>query len=261
MSGTGQDFTRELLKQLFIGHYAPYRLKQELLPPRSDEELAALDAMEPRMRALVNAVDEQRAKKPETGMILAGDEILSHLLQMLRTEKGVHAETLLAILGAAGGAALSKAITKTAEVFGSEKVLPVIGCMVAETTTGEKYLMGDFPGNEFCSFCMTAAASPEPPYALLKPISAACAGSCGKPAYWDTPFYTSVRRTPLELAQKTDGIFDPVFAVYTRFPHERPMAFAIAAQKAIKQLGTVLPKETALAILAEYGWRTSHYIG
>ena len=37
------------------------------------------------------------------------------------------------------------------------------------------------------------------------------------------------------------------------------LAFAIAAQNAMKQIESVMPEEKALSILAEYGWRTSHY--
>lgn len=51
------------------------------------------------------------------------------------------------------------------------------------------------------------------------------------------------------------------FAAYCRYPHERMMATAPAAQKAVDEALKIMPKDRATSILAEFGWRTSHYIG
>jgi len=38
------------------------------------------------------------------------------------------------------------------------------------------------------------------------------------------------------------------------------LGFALAAQKAVKQAESVISKETAFSILAEFGWKTAHYL-
>ena len=135
--------------------------------------------------------------------------------------------------------------------------------MIAETGNGEKNLMGDLIGNEFLLFYLNAAGGvveQSKAIEMLKPIAQYCAGKAGQPEYWKTPYNNLIGKDTLEIAQLLRGRFDNIFAVYARFPQERMMSFALATQKVIQQVAAAMGMEKALSILAEFGWRTSHYI-
>ena len=230
----------------FMKRYAPDRVAGYSVPPRSYEDIPDINPNEPQMRNIALAVDEQRLKNPHIGMQMAGQEIFNSLTNWLNTAgKGVQAEALMAVSGAMGGLEMQRSILNTAREIGKD---------------GEKNLFGDYIGNEFCSFYMTAAQNPENPYEKLQPLSAYCASNAGTEKYWETPFNKVTGISPKGIIEIFDHKFDKMFATFTRFPNERPMAYAFAAITAIEKVGAVCPKEKALSVLAEYGWRTSHYI-
>ena len=245
----------------FLKLYSPDRVKGYQIPPRSLDDIPVIDEKQPQLRNIALTVDKQRAENPTIGMQLAAKEIMNNLLQWLKNDRGVQAESLIAVLGAMAGHELKRAIMDTIQKTDDEKVLGALNMVIAGTKDGEKYLFGDFVGNEFCSIYMTAAQSRENPSEKLMPISHTCASAGGSEKYWETPYNDEIGITPKGITELFEHKFDAMFQTFTRFPNERPMAYAVAAQEAIKQTEQVLPKEKALSILAEFGWRTSHYIG
>ena len=245
----------------FMKLYSPSRVKDYTVPARKPEEIPAFDGQDAeQLRNIAMHVDEQRLRDPNIGMQMAGQDLLENLIRWLSQDGRVHAESLMAVIGAMGGHELQRAIMQTLGRFEDKQIWEVLGILIAETKTGEKNLFGDFAGNEFSGFYMTAAQSSESPVEKLKPISSACASAAGTEKYWETPFNKQIGISPKGIVDIFDHKFDKMFATFTRFPHERPMAYAFAAMAAIKKVENVLKKEDALTILAEYGWRTSHYI-
>lgn len=264
-ANTQQQITA-VIRQLFTLNYAPYLTENFKDTPRDFNDLPPLDIPE---RHVARAVDEQRAQRPYAGAELASKEIFLNLTKWLTNEKGVHAETLLAVLGSIGGRECCKgvmtALDEVADKLGQERLTPgalfALDIMIVDSNSGEKYLLGDRIASEFCSFYMTAAKDNTHPFEALKPISEKCASTGGTEDYWNTPFGEFVADSPKALADYFDGKFDVTFATYCRYPHERMMAVALAAQRAVSQAEGIVPKDKAMSILAEFGWRTSHYIG
>ena len=260
------------INELFTRAYAPYELPDFKYEPRSESEMPQFE--DKRLGILAYQVELRRRDDIHAGSTLSGREIYSNLLEMLKTDKGVHIESLLAVIGAVGGFWCMRAIMQGMDAVvkngfvKNDMVLPVVGealsIYICGTKSGESYLFGDKVAREFCSFYMTAAKSSEPPFDALKPLSVHASSTCGTPEYWKTPYDDTVGKSPRELSQMFRERFFELFEVYCRYPQERMLAFAIAAQLAVEQACSVIPqngKETALSILAEYGWRTSHFIG
>ena len=132
--------------------------------------------------------------------------------------------------------------------------------MIAETTDGGKYLMGDFVGNQFRSFCMTAAQDNNFSVENLLPISKYCAGKIGSEDYWKSPYSEIIAVDAKSLAEQFEEKLRIFLDICTLYPVERMMAYAFAANRVITQTSDQFPKETAMSLLAEFGWRTSHFI-
>lgn len=265
-SRAASDITEADMQRLFNLKYAPYLVEGFQPVPREYDDIPLLDPEHPELRNMALAVDAQRAEHPYAGADLAAKEIFLNLTNWLNGEKGVHAETLLAVLGAIGGRECLRGIITAlkalaAESNGASMPLGSLSIFIIDTKMGEKYVMGDKIANEFCSFYMTAAKDNTYPFDVLKPLAEKCASTVGAEEYWNTPFGEYVSDDPKALADCFEGKFEVTFATYCRYPHERMMALALAAQKAVDEALKIMPKDRAMSILAEFGWRTSHYIG
>lgn len=248
----------------FTRCYAPFRLDGFVIPERNFEDIPLLDPNHPELRNMAFAVDQRRKNDPYAGAKIAGEEIFLNITNWLKDEKGVHAETLLAIIGALGGLECRRGIiTAMKSMAGGkgEKAAGVLSIYIVTVKSGEKYLFGNRVAEEFASFYMTATDDGNIPLSFIEPLSAKCSEMCGTPEYWKTPFGEYVAFSPKGIAEKLGNRFEVTFGTYTRYPVERMFAMAIAAQKAVKMAQELMPKERAMAILAEFGWRTSHYIG
>lgn len=251
-------------------HYAPYTLPGFKFVPRGEDALSRIDGEDAqKLRILARTVDEKRGQDPYIGAKLAGREIYANLIEMLKTEKGVHIESLLAVIGAMGGYECMNGIMTALNAVLAEGVSLAeagfaLSVFVCETKSDEMLLLGDRAGKEFCTFYMTAARTSEPPFDKLKPLSVRAADTGGTPEYWKTPFDEVIGKSPRELSEMFRGKFEPTFDIFCVYPQERMMAWALAAQSAVEQAAKVISSdgfETSMSILAEYGWRTSHFIG
>ena len=247
-------------EQQFLLCYAPYQIKDYVIKPRTYEEIPDFEPDKPYLRTLAFQVDQKRTEDPLVGAKLAGKEILTNLLNWMKTDRGVHAESLLAVLGALGGTEISRGIMQAAKSITQPMSLFGLGIMIVDANDGQRYLLGDRPANETVSFCFTAMRDRLDIEKYFKPLSEKTAASVGTAAFWDTPYQNMVGKNPKELAALFHGKFEFSFSVYTRFPQERMLAYAIAAQQAVVQTDGVLEWDTALGILSEYAWKTSHYI-
>lgn len=258
----------EQVIKMFQTAYMPYSVEGYTVPQRKPEEIK-VDSKDRASLAMMNYIDSQRANDNFIGAKVAGKEIYTNLINWLKDGKGVHAETLIAVLGSIGGRECVSGIMSTLESLISDDaenksqiinvIAGILDILIAETKSGERYIMGGRIANTFCSFYDTACSEQGKAVEKLKPLASEIAGKVGSPDYWKTHFDNLVGKSPKEIADIFEGKFEFTFNVYCRFPYERMLAFAIAAQNAMKQIESVMPEEKALSILAEYGWRTSHY--
>lgn len=258
----------EQIIKMFIMAYSPYSLDRYTVPQRKPQEIKINDNDHANL-AMMNYIDSQRLQDNFIGAKMAGKEIYTNLINWLKDEKGVHAETLIAVLGSIGGRECISGIMNTIDFLISEEVQEkkrienaiagILDVLIVETKSGEFYIMGERMARIFCSFYDTASNGQENTVEKLRPLASEIAGKVGSSDYWKTPFDNLVKRSPKEIADIFEGKFEPSFNVYCRFPYERVMAFATASYYAINEVKSIIPKEKALAILSEYGWRTSHY--
>lgn len=258
----------EQVIKMFQTGYMPYSVEGCTVNQRKPEEIK-VDSKDHASLAMMNYIDSQREKDNFIGAKVAGKEIFVNITNWLKNDKGVHAETLLAVLGSMGGRECVSGIMSTLESLISDDaenksrilnaIAGILDILIAETKSGELYIMGGRIANTFCSFYDTACAEQGKAVKTLQPLASEVAGKIGSPDYWKTPFDNLVGKSPKEIADIFEGKFEFTFNVYCRFPYERMLAFAIAAQNAMKQVKSVMPEEKAMSILSEYGWRTSHY--
>lgn len=255
------------IEKVFMTHYAPYTFPDFKPTVRSMDDLPEIDEPDgDKLRILANQVDVKRAEDAYIGAKLAGQELFENVIAMLKNDKGVQIEGLLAVIGAAGGHECMSGIIDSLNVVLTSGVSlgeagGALSIYIAETKDGEKFLFGDRVGNQFAAFCMNAAKITEPPFEILKPLSEKSASCAGAPEYWETPFNKTIGGTPKELSEAARGKFETTFKVFCRYPQERMLAWAMAAQIAVDKAREIVGLDTAMNIIAEFGWRTSHYIG
>lgn len=259
----------ERINEEFTRVYAPYELLDFKYEPRSESKMPQFE--DKKLGVLAYQVELRRKEDIHAGSSLAGREIYANLIEMLKTEKGVHIESLLAVIGSVGGFWLMravmegmKAVVNSGMVTGENAVAVVgeaLSVYICGTKIGENYLFGDKIAREFCSFYMTAAKSSEPPFDSLTPLSERAAQTAGTPEYWKTPFDDVVGKSPRDISEMFREKFFEIFDVYCRYPQERMLAWSVAAQTAVDKAREIIGLDTAMNIIAEFGWRTSHYVG
>lgn len=245
----------------FLNEFSPFTLPGFKMPRRfTGDEPIAEGENEGLQRSIMRSLDEQLEKDPYICIKFLCTEITNRLLNTLKGEDGsVNAAALFAILGAAGGHEIMRGIVSSLKDFTSDE-LTRLGVMIVETNSGSQYLMGDLVGNQFFSFYMTVGQDNSLSTEHLLNISRYCAENIGSPAYWESPFSGSLPIDAKTLGETFAAQFSGLLDTYTRYPLERSMAYSFAAAELIRKAGGAFPKEKALEILAEYGWRTSHFI-
>ena len=101
--------------------------------------VAANQNRSPAKQALLRAIAEKRAEDPLIGAKLGAREIVQWLLVAMKSEKGVHIESLLAVLGALAGYSCQASVREQARLGGSSQE----SLVVANGTDGKKYFFGD----------------------------------------------------------------------------------------------------------------------
>lgn len=259
------------LKTAFLKNYAPYKVSGFIIKPRT--EISEPQGEMNGEKILRSYIERQRVTDPMIGAKLAGREILNNLITTLKSDKGVHFESLFACLGSMAGRECSEGLIESLKTLIPEPTLRlrlagVLDIMIVETSNGEYFLMGDRVGNVFFEFYMNALTDPNLKPEMLLDIASTTAATIGSDAYWKTKYADMVRSSPKEIAELLKKApFEESLQVYCRYPHERLMAYVFAAQGAIKQVQSAKvlglnenQKSRAADILAEYGWKTAHYI-
>lgn len=93
-------------------------------------------------KSLLRAIEEQKKTDPLIGAKVGAKEIIQQLLHLLRDNKGVHSESMLAVLGTLAGYACQASVRQE---FVANQKLPEEGIFVVATgTDGKNYYFGDY---------------------------------------------------------------------------------------------------------------------
>jgi hypothetical protein len=90
--------------------------------------------------AFFNAIREKSKTDPLIGAKIGAKEVFQRLLEVLKNERGVHAESLLTALGALAGYACQAALRAQATAKGLDETSSLV---VVEMQDGSKYFYGD----------------------------------------------------------------------------------------------------------------------
>ncbi|MDO5575108.1 MAG: hypothetical protein Q4G60_14140 [bacterium] len=205
--------------------------------------------------------------------IAAGREIADLLMEKLQTENGIHFETLFAYLGTMAGRECSEGLIQSLkELIPNpelrERLAGILDMMIARTTSDELFLLGDRVGDTFLKYYRTALTEPDLLPDVLLPLASKMAGLVGQEPYWETPYDAQVNLSLKEIAKTgLEKEFAELLQRRCSCPSERMTAYAFAAKNALNKVKLAGssdiegdPKKIAADILAEYGWRASHYI-
>ena len=247
----------DALKAKFYLRFSPFAIKGFEMPERfTDDEPVPED--ETVFRTVKRNLGEQLKTDPLVCAKFVSRRILDRLAEDLKEDDGtINAVKLFAVLGAVAGYELMRGIVSSVSDFTPDE-LARMKIMIIGMKNGENYLMGDLVGNQFINFYFSAAQDNTLSIEPLMKQSEICAKNIGTPAYWETSL--DLGMTPLVIAENFGARFNGLLETYTRYPLERVVAYALAAVELIRQSEKAMKKERALEILAEYGWRTSHFI-
>ncbi len=256
--------TKDEIVRMFNIHFVPYLVEGYEVPELNIDDIPQ-DPENPMLRDITYNVDKKRKTDPYAGVKAAGQEIYMNLAEWLKSDQGVNVALFLAVVGAVGGRECMNGIMNALDgVAGehelTEEDLQNLEVMFVKDPEGERYLRGSRVDSLFMSFYTTAAddqkISADPLIELGSQLNQLSGAD-----YWEVPEGSGVDENPLEIAEMFNGRFEGVYDVYCRFPYERMLSVALAAQLAIKDCAGVLPKDVAMRYIREYGWRTAHYIG
>lgn len=115
---------------------------KKLFGKPSSDESKATPATEhsPQTEALLRAIQEQSKTDPLVGAKIGAKEVTQRLMGVMKTEKGVHVESVLSALGALAGYACQASLRAQA----LEKNLPETAAFtVVQAKNGKQYFFGD----------------------------------------------------------------------------------------------------------------------
>lgn len=213
---------------------------------------------DPAHDALFEALRERRFIDPLAGARHGAAEIRERLMQALSDGRGVHAESLLAVVGGLAGQAAQASLRASALADGRPEMADF---HVVETTDGSTFLIGEpltraLAGGEFSLWSLAAAAAlehgcrtlPEPEELFGHSID-----SLGSEAFGVARVPAGHRPSAAAL-EALPALWPAVLPTVRRFcsdPKEWPVLFALLAQQTITLARTVIDPCIALALVME----------
>jgi hypothetical protein len=213
---------------------------------------------DPAHEALFEALRVRRATEPLVGARLGAEEISQGLLQALSDGRGVHGESLLAVVGGLAGQAAQASLRACALAEGRPEMADF---QVVRTTDGDTFLIGEpltrvLAGGEFSLWSLAAAAAlqqgcqalPDPAELFGHAID-----TLGSEAFGVARVPTQHQPSPAAL-QSLPALWPAVLPTVRRFcadPAEWPVLFALLAQQTITLTKDVIDPCLALVLVME----------
>ncbi|MFN9531948.1 MAG: hypothetical protein ACK575_10990 [Cyanobacteriota bacterium] len=213
------------------------------------------DAHLPELAALQAVIAERREDDPLIGAKLGSELALKQLLHQLQTERGVHAETLMATAGVLIGQSLQASVWAEAEQAGQNSVagLHLVrcqddSCYFVGEPLNRKLLVGyDSPWQLLGEAAKQEGCErlPDGEQLLLEGIQRLCTSAFGRPQ-------VPAAHTPAELAAAEQGDlwlrFGPFCNACCSDPAEWPLLFGLVAARALRMVTTHLSPELAFRL-------------
>ncbi len=208
--------------------------------------------------SVMRAIDERRKVDPYIGPKLGAKDVSRRLLNAMKTDKGVHVESLLCALGALAGYACQENLRAQAK---EKNVAEAAVFTIVKTKDGQQYFFGG-PLNS------VLAESPLSIWSLS--VAAARRAGCkelpdieeifkhvsetlGSPSFGipRTSTGNQAGDTPINYLKSLWPVVFPIVKQYCQKPSEWPLLLGLSIQDAVETGKTVIAPDTALKIVME----------
>jgi len=212
----------------------------------------------PYQEAFFQHIREKSASDPLIGAKLGGKEVFQRVLTALRNEKGVHVETLLAVLGALAGYACQARLR--AEAFKNGKPESSV-FQIVTTADGKTYYFGEplnqlLVGPQYSVWALAGGGAAHlgvttfpDPHELFKHV-ASTVGNAGF-GIPRLPAGHGIAVKPLDALKSLWPALFPTIKLFCPDPAHWPILYGLAAQEAIIASKDAIAPELAFAIVLE----------
>lgn len=211
------------------------------------------------MRSLKNVIAEQRKTDPLIGMKLGGKEVANRLIQGLKNEKGVHAESLLCALGSLAGYACQASVR---EEFVRGGGLPENAPLaVVQDLSGQKYFFGDalnkpLAEDKYSIWSLAAGAAQHlgaKELVDLEDLFKHVSATVGYPAFGipRIPEGHTPGDLPINWLRAIWPSILPIVNDFCESPSEWPILFGFAIQDVLDQTKDIVDPSMSLKIVME----------
>lgn len=213
-------------------------------------------------QALLNAIAEKKKENPLLGMKIGSQEVVQRLIQELQDEKGVHIESLLAVLGSLAGYSCHMASRE--ELVNSEKHLEKEVFTVISGADGKNYYFGDLPNkylveNQYSIWRLIVGITqhlqeqqePELPdiNSIFSHVSSTVGGhEFGIPRISEKH---KPRDLPINYVTSMWTVLLPIIDKFCENPMERPILLGLAIQQLIEMGKDIISPLIAAEIVME----------
>ncbi|HIQ14149.1 MAG TPA: hypothetical protein EYH38_01080 [Leucothrix sp.] len=210
-------------------------------------------------RALMNAINEKKKTDPLVGIKIGSKEVVQRLMQGLKNEKGVHIESLLAILGSLAGYSCHMAFRDELVNSGKHQEKGVF--TIVETRDGSKYYFGDLPNKplvegQFSVWGLVAGITQHLQKSKLPDINTIfshVSGTVGDSQFGipRIPEKHKPGDLPINYVASIWPTLLPVIDMFCDKPTERPILLGLAIQQVIEMGKDVIPPLMAAQLVME----------
>lgn len=205
----------------------------------------------------LSAIEQKRKEDPLIGAKIGAKEVNQRLMDVMKTEKGVHIESLLCALASLGGYACQASLRSQAIAAGVSEDKPFI---IAKSADGKRYFFGD-PLNQYLiessASLWNVATSGVRSDGIAVAIDVSdtfryVTESVGTPAFGIPRFPEghNAGDTPANYVKNLWQPILPVLKMFCKSPKEWPALFGFALQGVVQMgKGTISPDVAFMIVL------------
>lgn len=234
-------------------------------PKRKDQpEVEALmanldrDSAASREAAIISGILKAEEERPLSAAAFAAKEVSHHVLAVLKNERGVHAETAFAVLGALAGYACQAAVRAQHAATGGTTPLPLNDALIAD---GRHFFFGDalnrpLAETKLSVWSLAAGAAQQAGCKALPDISEIfghVSKNLGSPQF-GVPRVPEQNRPGVTIDQTLKALWpklQPLVQKVCLDPMHWPIAYSLAIQELFQSTKGLLDPGIALSIVME----------
>lgn len=239
--------------------------REQKRSPEDRKEKATMSENDAIQDALRNAIEERKKIDPMVGIKLGSNEVLQRLLKAMNSERGVHIESLLGVLGSLAGFACHMAVREELVDSGKCKVNEAFTLVVSKD--GKTYYYGDAPNKPLAEdkysvwglMLGSLQHLGDTDVPDLQSIFSDVARKVGGDQFGvpDLPVNHRPGDLPIAYVKAMWKVMCPIIDNFCDKPAERPVLLGLSIQKAMEMGKDAIKPSLAVKIVMEYAVPTS----